>query len=487
MSFNSLIFILFFLPLSLGIYYLLPKKYDLFFLLVVNLLFYFLCDEFLVVLLVTCGLINYLFGNLYTAERPRAILILSIAVNLLFLGFFKYFNFFAGTARDLFGNSFPAPISGLILPMGISFFTFRAISYQVDLYRKKTEPAPGLLSFLVWFTLFPLITAGPIVRYIDMRSQLAVRNTGKDSFFEGLERFALGLIKKTIIAGTFAAIADRTFGTDPGELSTLVAWTGIIAFSFQIFFDFSGYTDMAIGIGKMFGFTFAENFNFPYIAKNIQDFWQRWHMTLSTWLRDYIFLPLAYYISGKMKKERYAGIRTEHFIYGGAILVTFIICGFWHGAGWTYIAWGLWFAVFLMLEQFGLKRLLKRSWPPIRHVYTLLVVVLGWVIFRSESLHQAAVYFTRLFAFTPGDVPRNSYLLFYLLNRETFTILVIAILFSMPVAKWAGITLKPAEGTAGHRHKTLRIIKVAALVVFFVIAMGYVASSSFQPFIYKQF
>jgi len=382
---------------------------------------------------------------------------------------------------------FPGVIAGLILPLGISFFTFRAISYQVDIYRKKTEPSQNPISFLVYFTLFPLITAGPIIRYVDLREQLKEREVNFSCFIGGLERFVLGLIKKVLIAGTFAGIADRIFSAQIQDLSMGFAWVGILSYTFQIFFDFSGYTDMAIGIGTMLGFNFAENFNFPYMAKNVQDFWNRWHITLSSWLRDYIFLPLAYYISKKLKKERYLMIKTDRIIYFIAIAVTFFICGFWHGAGWTFIIWGLYFALFLVLEQFGMRRLLKRTWLPLQHFYALLVVIVGWVIFRSDNMGFAFRFIGRMFSFSNGYSPLNSALIFYINNTETFLAILMALFFSFPFMQWCNSTIKNNIASDNKVYYVINSVRLIFLVVLFVVSLSYISSSSYQPFIYKQF
>ncbi|MCK9423296.1 MAG: hypothetical protein M0Q38_11925 [Bacteroidales bacterium] len=381
----------------------------------------------------------------------------------------------------------PKLISDLILPLGISFFTFRAISYQVDVYRRKTEPCQNLVSFMVYFTLFPVITAGPIIRYADLRDQLNERETNFSCFIQGMERFILGLFKKVLIAGTFAGIADRIFTSQITGLSMGLAWIGILSYTFQIFFDFSGYTDMAIGIGRMLGFRFAENFNFPYFAKNIQGFWQRWHITLSTWLRDYIFLPLAYFISKNLIKERYILMRTDRIIYFFAILITFFICGFWHGAGWTFIIWGLYYAVFLILEQFGLRRLLKHTWSPIQHFYTLTVVIVGWVIFRSDNMDSAIRYLSRMFSFEQGNSFLNSELGFYIFNTETFVATLLAIFFSFPFNQQLNKVIKNKIRNYSIAYYTVNSVRILIFVILIVVSLSYISSTSYQPFLYKKF
>jgi alginate O-acetyltransferase complex protein AlgI len=492
MSFNSLFFILFFLPVCVGIYYLLPKRGENIFLLLINILFYFLCDEFLVLILLCSAVVNYLLGRLLFNRRSKGLLLISILVNLLPLGFFKYHNFFSASFHDLFGFIIPNVelsllIPDLILPLGISYFTFRAISYQVDVYRRKTEPGENLLSFLVYFTLFPVITAGPITRYSEIKDKLNERDVNFHNFIRGVERFISGLIKKNLLAGTFAVIADRVFSAPIADLSMGMAWIGILSYTLQIFFDFSGYTDMALGIGGILGFRFAENFNYPYVAKNIQDFWQRWHITLSTWLRDYIFLPLAFLISNRLKNEHYFLIRTDRIIYAIAILTTFFICGFWHGAGWNYIIWGLYFAVFLTLEQFGLKKLLKHSWSPLRHLYTLLVVVVGWVIFRSENMDVAFRYVIRMFSFSNGNNPVNSEIMFYIANAETIFVTLLAIYYAIPVKEWLDTAIKNNIQTRSIPYYTINSVRIFFFIILFLVSLSYTSSSLYQPFLYAKF
>jgi alginate O-acetyltransferase complex protein AlgI len=330
-------------------------------------------------------------------HRKKFNLILAIIFNVGLLVFFKYYNSFISCFASLVAAPFSGHVAGglipdLVIPLGISFFTFRAISYQVDVYRLKIKPHNDFLSFLIYFTFFPLIIAGPIARYHDLQSQLPGRKAGLGFFIEGIEMFAGGLVKKVLIGDTIASIADMVFQSPVSDISTLIAWVGILSFTLQVFFDFSGYTDMALGIGRMLGFRYPQNFNYPYFSKNIHEFWQRWHITLSTWLRDYLFLPLAFSLSRKLRKNQYAAIPADFIIYFISVILTFFICGFWHGAGVKFIIWGLYFAFFLIIEQVGLRRVIRKAWSPFQHLYTLLVVVCSWVIFRSRDLEFAHAF-----------------------------------------------------------------------------------------------
>jgi alginate O-acetyltransferase complex protein AlgI len=492
MAFNSVIFLFLFFPLFLGVYFLSPGKFKNIILIIFSLLFYSWGDKILVLLLVSSALINFGFGKLIHAGYKKPGLILSILFNITLLSFFKYADFLIESAHEIVGLFRPSvqsihTSSAILLPLGISFYTFRAISYSIDVSRNKINPGDGFIRFLTYFTMFPLILAGPIVRYSDIQTQLGRKNISISKFSEGLERFIIGLAKKVIIAGTFSSIAAQIFQAPVSEISTLFAWIGIIAFTFEIYFDFSGYSDMAIGLGKMIGFDFPENFNFPYTSKSIREFWRRWHVTLSTWLRDYLFLPIAYSLSGKLPGEHYFKIKTEKIIYVLATLVTFLICGLWHGAAWHFVAWGLYFSIFLILEQLFLGRMLKKLWNPIQHAYTVLIVTCSWVIFKADSLHDAFNYFGKLFSFSQGFPAMNSYLKYFTITHETIFITLAAILFSMPVYA----RLRAFAGDRGSRNhliqKGLTWTGILALGSLFIICLTYMAANTYNPFIYFRF
>ncbi len=492
MAFNSVIFLFLFFPVFLGFYFLSGKKPQNLVLLLFSILFYTWGDKMLILLFLASAAMNY-FGAKYI-RNINAIsgLIAMLAFNIVLLGFFKYYNFGVGSYNDLLcllniKGFHIHPLSNLVLPLGISFYTFRAISYIVDVYKKKTEPSDNLLDFMTWISMFPLISAGPIVRYSDIHSQLKTKNISVSRFVEGIGRFITGLAKKVLIAGTFSSVSSCVFSVPVAEISTLSAWVGIIAFTFEIYFDFSGYSDMAIGIGKMIGFDFMENFNYPYISRNIREFWRRWHISLSQWLRDYLFLPISFSLSRKLKNETYLKIRTDRILYLVATLITFLICGLWHGAAWTFVAWGLYFSIFLILEQFFLGRFLKKLWTPLQHFYTLLIVTCSFVIFKSDSLADAAHYFGRMFSFTSGDPAVNSYIRFFTLTGETIVVSVFAVLFSTPAVhnSWSFIKkISVSRPVAAYLLKSLVII---TLGILFIISITYMASNTYNPFIYARF
>lgn len=492
MQFTSIIFLFLFLPLSLIGYYLTPGKYRSLVLLLFSLFLYTWGDKVYVVVLLYSAVANYYCGLLIGDGKRKTGLWLGIGVNLLMLGFFKYYNFSASTFQDIMAlfhvkSSFFETIPGLVAPIGISFYTFKTLSYLLDVYKAKVKASRKFIEFATYVAMFPPLVAGPIVRYQEIGTQLAGRPAGYSRFAEGIERFITGLAKKMLLANTFASAADMIFAAPIAELSTLTAWLGVILFTFQIYYDFSGYSDMAIGLGKMFGYDFPENFNYPYISRNIREFWRRWHITLSSWFRDYLFLPLAFSLSRKMKKERYLTVRADHIIYMAAILITFLVCGFWHGSTWNFIAWGGWYGLFIGIEHVGLGRILKRAWKPLQHTYTLMVIMLGWVLFRTDNLPHAWQFFLKLFSFSSGDASLNSYLQFFTLNRETVFLIFIAILFSNPLF---GLMKERFSGLTAKRTCCRHWFSMILLLIYFIlftVSVASITNGTINPFIYAQF
>jgi alginate O-acetyltransferase complex protein AlgI len=492
MAFNSVIFLFLFFPVFLGLYFISGKKLQNLVLLLFSILFYTWGDKFLILLFLASAAMNY-FGAKYIREvNAVSGLIIMLVYNIALLGFFKYYNFGVDSLNDMLSllnikvGHFHS-ISNLVLPLGISFYTFRAISYVVDVYKKKVEPSDNLLDFMTWISMFPLISAGPIVRYSDIYGQLKTKDFSASRFVNGIERFITGFIKKVLIAGTFSSVSSYVFSASVSDISTLTAWIGIIAFTFEIYFDFSGYTDMAIGIGKMIGFDFMENFNYPYISKNIREFWRRWHISLSQWLRDYLFLPISFSLSRKLKKDTYLKIRTDKILYLVATLITFLICGLWHGAAWTFIFWGLYFSVFLILEQFFLGRFLKKLWVPLQHFYTLFVVTCIFVIFKSDSLADTAHYFGRMFSLTSGDPAVNTYISFFTITFESLVVTVFAVLFSTPLVNTFWSFIKKMSDSKPVVASVIKCLVVITLGILFIVSISYIASNTYNPFIYARF
>ncbi|WP_375237796.1 MBOAT family O-acyltransferase [Aurantibacter sp.] len=458
MLFTDSIFLYLFLPITLLCYFLVSKKAKNILLLFFSLLFYSFGEKELVLLIIASALIDFICGLLISNNYKKTGLYFSIIFNLSILGYFKYSSFLYLTISDTlpFLNLDAAKFDSVVLPLGISFFTFQTMSYTIDVYFGMVKASKNFLSFLTYVSFFPQLIAGPIVRYSEIKDQLNQRYVDGNMFYSGLERFVIGLSKKLLIANNCALIADSIFNLPQNESSALISWIGIIAYSIQIYFDFSGYSDMAIGLGKLFGFNFPENFNYPYVSKSIKEFWKRWHITLSLWFKDYLYIPLG-------------GNRSSNYKNYINLIIVFLITGLWHGANWTFIIWGLWHGVFIILERRFLTKKLENTHSFIAHFYCLFVVLIGWIIFRSDSIKDAFNYIINLFDFTK---PTNYDFLLYYLNIETVIAMVFGISLSIPLFKHSSFL-----------EKTKPLI----IVLLFILCSFYVASESYNPFIYFRF
>lgn len=448
-------------------------------LLIASLCFYAWGEAAYVAIMLASIALNFGFGLAIDRSNNggRSLLFAAVTINLLILGFFKYAEFFVESIVSGFGglDIDLIPESGIHLPIGISFFTFQAISYLIDVYRRVLPAQSNPLQLGLYIAFFPQLIAGPIVRYKDIAAQLKYRIVGLSEFTWGIERFVIGLGKKVLIANPLGEIADEIFALPAGSLNPAVAWTGIICYSLQIYFDFSGYSDMAIGLGRMFGFRFLENFNYPYISQSVQEFWRRWHISLSNWFRDYLYIPLG--------GNRLGASRT----YVNLLLV-FILCGLWHGASWNFIIWGLLHGLFLILERFGLKRFMDNRWRPLRHLYVLLFVTLAWVFFRVETITGAQSFFASLFGAHGSDL--ITFDRFY--NHERLTVFVIAVMVCTPVLPWIKkhFTELPAvvnDGPVFTENMVFNILKGMTLTVILLLSSVYLISGSYNPFIYFRF
>lgn len=458
MLFSSLTFLFAFLPLCLAGYYVVPSKARNCLLLAASLLFYAWGEgPFITVMLASIAL-NWSSGMaVHAMPRGRArasVMTAAVAANLLLLGTFKYANFFFGV--------------GVHLPIGISFFTFHGLSYLIDVYRSKKVPERSPLRVALYIALFPQLVAGPIVRYADIAAAIRERTSNLDIFASGIARFAIGLGKKVLLANTLAEVADRCFARETFSLSASNAWLGLVAYSLQIYFDFSGYSDMAIGLARMFGFQFRENFNFPYAARSITDFWRRWHISLSTWFRDYLYIPLG-------------GNRSGAFRTYVHLAVVFLLCGLWHGASWNFIIWGAIHGCFLVIERIVRTSSAQQFSGPLSflaRLYTLLVVMLAWVFFRADSIPQALAYLKTLFGFASGE----SQVAMNVLDLKSGTTLAVAMVACLPVVPWL-------KGKFSRLETTLRWqwIAAAGVVSVFWLAVFSLAAGTHNPFIYFRF
>ena len=461
MVFSSAIFLFSFLPILLLAYFIVPAKAKNYVLLAFSMIFYaFGGPKYLVVLLFVV-LVDYIGARLIEKKRDSAKKILTavIAVNLATLIFYKYTMFFLENLSVLFQADLE--FFEVIMPIGISFYTFQSMSYVIDVYRREVAVQKNYLLLLLYVSLFPQLVAGPIVRYQTIEHEIHNRKSSIDDVCYGIERFILGFAKKIIIANQMGMLADIVF--DGGTEYTPVAWLGAIAYMFQIYFDFSAYSDMAIGLGRIFGFHFLENFNFPYVSKSIKEFWSRWHISLSTWFRDYVYIPLG---GNRCSAGR-------HFFN---MAVVWALTGFWHGAEWTFLFWGLYYFVFLAIEKFIIKDKLDKIPTVLRHIGTLLIVLIGWVLFRAEDMGTFTNMVGTMFSFNFDAVGMAEARLYI----ETYFVYFIgAIIFSTPIYyKICG---------RFENSKVFAVIKYGGLLVLMLVSVMFLAHSSYNPFIYFRF
>lgn len=477
MVFSNAIFLFAFLPVTLLVYFILKKNnIRNYWLLLVSLLFYLWAKPKYVIILIISIVINY-FGALWVAftknsRKAKGILILAVAANLALLYFFKYFIFSIKLLEDIF--NLKIDIFEVVLPVGISFFTFQGLSYVIDVYRKDVSVQKNPFKFGMYISMFPQLVAGPIVRYKDIAREIDCRLLSIDDFAYGIQRFIIGLSKKVIVADTLAVTADSIFEMSPSNNSISVAWLGIICYSLQIFFDFAGYSDMAIGMGRMLGFHFIENFNFPYIAKSITEFWRRWHISLSSFFRDYVYIPL-----GGNRRHAYVNVA-----------IVFLLTGIWHGANYTFVLWGIWHGLFNIVERiFKEKRkrkLIEKNIVSIKlsnwisHIYTLFVVMIGWILFRADGLPHAWQYILSLVGLQEAGMA--AYELMWYLDRWTVMILIFAVVFSMPVADRVCCSIKNKCS-----ERFWLIMKYTGLLGLLFVCMLRVVSDTYSAFIYFQF
>ncbi len=481
MVFTSTVFLFLFLPVTLVVYFAAARAHRNFILLVASLIFYFWGEAGFVTLMVASAAVNYVFGLLLEQRKQsqsgRFLLALVVIINLAPLLFFKYTVLLVTTLREVTGFAGFAEMtsSGIHLPIGISFFTFQAISYVVDVYRGTARAQKNPLDLALYIALFPQLIAGPIVRYNEIAAQISERTTRVEDVRAGVERFIIGLGKKVLIANVMGAVADDIFATPTAELAPAAALLGVVAYALQIYFDFSGYSDMAIGLGRIFGFRFAENFNYPYSARSVTEFWRRWHISLSRWFRDYLYIPLG-------------GNRHGHWRTGFNLLTVFVLCGLWHGAAWVFLAWGLFHGLFLVVERVGLGLLLNKLPSPAQRGYTIVVVLMGWVFFRSPDIAHAFGYFGALVSFDSSNI--FDAILLSRLTPEFWITLGVAIVFSFPVwpsvARWRDRRRSDAQGT-GSNSIAIESIMVVALSAITVFSAAAILSSGYNPFLYFRF
>lgn len=459
MLFSSITFIYYFLPALLITYFITPNKYRNLVLLIFSLIFYFLGEpKYIVVLILSC-VINYIFSKLIDKGKFRKLLlVLAIIYNVGQLLIFKYTDFFIDNINNIIGTDIP--FMYIIMPIGISFFTFQALGYVVDVYNKKHKPAKNVLEFMTYVCLFPQLIAGPIVRYSDVGEELSNRTTSYSKFSEGIKRFVIGLSKKVLIANVLGEFAKQCV-----EQTVLAAWLRPIAYTLQIYFDFSGYSDMAIGLGLMFGFRFLENFNYPLIASSITDFWRRWHISLSSWFRDYVYIPLG-------------GNRVNKLKWIRNIFIVWFLTGFWHGASWNFIIWGLYFGILLVIEKLLLKKYLNKT-KIVKYIYTAVIVIISFLIFNSSTTGEIINSLKDMFFI--NDIPLVGKETFYYF-RSNLVLFLVAVICATPLFRNVIGKLKETK-----YKKVIDVLEPIIYIALLTLCTAFLIDASFNPFLYFRF
>ena len=463
MLFTSISFLYYFLPIVIILYFIVPKKFKNFILFLSSIFFYFCGEPIYTFLMIGEIFIAYVGARYLEKHRKKSILVSLLAIHIGALGLFKYSDFTINNINQIFGSKIP--LLKLALPIGISFYTFQIISYVVDVYRGKVKAQKSFLKLATYVSLFPQLIAGPIVRYETIEKELDSRTSNFENFAYGVRRFVIGLGKKVLIANMLGELCD-VFSTT-NEKSILFYWIFAISYSLQIYFDFSAYSDMAIGLGRMFGFHFLENFNYPYISKSITEFWRRWHMSLSSWFRDYVYIPLG-------------GNRKETIILVRNIFIVWALTGIWHGANWTFVIWGLMFGIMIIIEKLFLTKHLEKMPSILQRIYVLFTVMISFIIFNANSIGEAWNNIIGLFG-ANGESLINASTIYYL--KSYLVVLVIAIIGSTPLLKNIIEKLK----TKTNANKIINLLEPIAMASILIIVTAYLVDNSYNPFLYFRF
>ena len=470
MLFSSITFLFIFLPVTLALYFIVPHTFRNIIMLIASLIFYAWGEPVYIILMLLSILLNYICGlDIYHKEgdpqKARRSLIFAVVCNLLLLGFFKYYGFVLDSLNAVLPVDIP--YRELPLPIGISFYTFQALSYIIDVYRKEVRPQKNILYFAMYISMFPQLIAGPIVRYIDIEEQLKNRTVTMRKFGQGAEYFIIGLAKKVILANSVGQVFDQISGLQMGSFSVLTAWVGCVSFAFQIYFDFSGYSDMAVGLGKMFGFEFRRNFDYPYTSSSITEFWRRWHISLSTWFREYVYIPLG-------------GNRCTQSRQIMNLLVVWMLTGLWHGSAWNFLFWGLYYGLLLVLEKFVWGKALERLPDVVRHIYSIVLVLIGWVFFFSPSLGYAVRYLSAMFGAGASAFIDKQALYFILTHWLLYAVAVLG-------SSAAGYSLIRRFVGVFDNNRAKKTAAGMVYIGMFLISIAYLVTESFNPFLYFRF
>ena len=470
MLFSSMIFLWLFLPVVIILYFISNKKLKNIILLVASLIFYSWGEPKYIILMLISIIINYYFGLFIDRYRNKSklLLIIDIIINLMILGYFKYFNFFSSNINRLFQGNIIS-LRNIVLPIGISFYTFQILSYVIDLYRKEIKVQKNIFKLSLYISFFPQLIAGPIVKYKDIEKEINNRKVDITTFASGIKRFTYGLGKKVLLANTMGYITDTIYSNDVSLLNTPITWLAAICYTLQIYYDFSGYSDMAIGLGRMFGFHFQENFNLPYISQSITEFWRRWHISLSTWFKEYLYIPL-----GGNRKGKY---RTYLNLF-----IVFFATGLWHGASWNFVIWGgVYYGTILVIEKLFLKKWLDNNKTKfINHIYVMIIVTIGWVLFRADGIKHGLQIIKLLFSF---DFRTIYVVLPTYFNIKNILILIVSILLCGP--------LQVLCNKLRNKKKLIKMyenyLEIALIIIILVLSILELVSSSYNPFIYFRF
>lgn len=463
MVFASITFLYYFLPIFLILYFIFPKKYKNIVLLIFSFIFYFYGEPKYILLMLIEVLFSYFMTLSLEKNKSKSLLGIIISFHIFLLCVFKYFNFIITNINSIFDGNIS--LLNIVLPIGISFYTFQIISYEVDVYRGKVKASKSLIDYMAYVFLFPQLIAGPIVRYETVSKELKSRKVTLEDFSYGVNRFIIGLFKKVVIANNIGELCNILNGSS--EVSILLYWILGISYMLQIYFDFSGYSDIAIGIGRMIGFKFPENFNYPYIADSVTDFWRRWHMTLSSWFRDYVYIPLG-------------GNRVSTLKHIRNILVVWMLTGLWHGASWNFIIWGIYFGVILIIEKYCLNKVLEKLPRVIRNIYAMFIVMISFIIFSSDDISSALVAIKGLFSFSSLKFS-NNFIIYYI--RSYGVILIGGLVLCTPLIK--NVINKLRENKI--LNYIINIFEVIILVLVLVIITSMLIDSSYNPFLYFRF
>lgn len=467
MLFSSIVFLSIFLPSLIILYFSVKKSFRNYILLIYSLIFYAWGEPRYLSVMLCIILINYLAAILIDKNKNRKIiLICDILLNLFVLIYFKYFNFIVININKVLKN--PLPKLNIIMPIGISFFIFQAISYVFDVYKNEVPVQKNIYKLTLYISFFPQLIAGPIVKYHEVQKEIENRNESLNNIYLGLFRFSIGLGKKVLIANTLGEVVDKIFMLDIiNTIDYKIAWIGAICYSLQLYFDFSGYSDMAIGLGKVFGFKFLENFNYPYVSKSITEFWRRWHISLGTWFKEYLYIPLG--------GNRKSSIRTYINLF-----IVFLATGIWHGAKWTFVIWGLWHGIFIIIERkIKIEKYDKKFEIFIRHIYTLFIIITGWVLFRAENMSYGIKFLKIMFGISKNS--KIPYSVMYFLDRKVILALLIGLIASVNIFK-LNID-KYYESKSFMRNILLNMYSIIILILSYMSIL----SSTYNPFIYFRF